>query len=93
MCWRPASGCVPCSPTWSRLDHVATSPSGRHRGGPCRSGRCSSERCTAGATGRVHGVEGVAVADASIMPRIPRADTDLPTVMVAERIAQNLMTP
>gem|GEM_PF-7068196 len=33
------------------------------------------------------------VADASILPRIPRADTDLPTVMVAERIAQNLMTP
>jgi choline dehydrogenase len=41
---------------------------------------------------RVHGLAGLVVADASIMPRIPRANTHLPTMMIAERIAQHLMT-
>jgi choline dehydrogenase len=37
--------------------------------------------------GRVHGMERLVVADASIMPEIPSANTNLPTIMVAERIA------
>ena len=36
---------------------------------------------------RVHGVEGLRVADASVMPRIPSANTHAPTVMIAERAA------
>ncbi len=39
------------------------------------------------AHGRVHGVGHLRVADASIMPTIPNANTHLPTIMVAERIA------
>jgi choline dehydrogenase len=35
--------------------------------------------------GRVHGVEGLLVADASIMPTIPRANTNLPTILIGER--------
>jgi choline dehydrogenase-like flavoprotein len=38
-------------------------------------------------TGRVHGLENLWVADASVMPDIPSANTHLPTLMVAERIA------
>ena len=38
-------------------------------------------------TGRVHGIEGVVVADASIFPTIPRANTNLPTMGAAEYIA------
>jgi len=38
----------------------------------------------------VHGVEGLHVADASIMPVIPSANTHLPTLMIAERIAELL---
>ena len=38
--------------------------------------------------GRVIGVDGVAVADASIMPTIPRANTNLSTVAIAERLAE-----
>ncbi len=40
--------------------------------------------------GRVHGVPGVVVADASLMPQIPRGNTNLPAVMVGERIARTL---
>ena len=36
---------------------------------------------------RVHGIEGLRVADASIMPLIPGGNTHAPTVMVAERAA------
>ena len=39
------------------------------------------------ARGRVLGLEGVVVADASIMPTIPRANTNLTVVAVAERLA------
>jgi len=38
-------------------------------------------------TCRVHGVEGLWVVDASVMPDIPSANTHIPTVMVAERVA------
>jgi len=36
---------------------------------------------------RVHGVTGLRVADASIMPRIPSANTHAPAVMIGERAA------
>jgi choline dehydrogenase-like flavoprotein len=39
------------------------------------------------AHGRVLGLEDVVVADASIMPTIPRANTNLTTAAIAERIA------
>jgi len=38
--------------------------------------------------GRVFGVEGLYVADASIMPTIPSSNIHLPTLMIAERIAE-----
>jgi choline dehydrogenase len=38
--------------------------------------------------GRVHGVEGLTIADASIMPDVPSGYTHLPTIMIAERIAE-----
>jgi choline dehydrogenase len=38
--------------------------------------------------GRVLGVEGLIVADASIMPTIPRANTNLTTVALAERLSE-----
>jgi 5-(hydroxymethyl)furfural/furfural oxidase len=36
---------------------------------------------------RVYGVAGLRVADASVMPRVPSANTNIPTVMIAERVA------
>jgi choline dehydrogenase len=40
--------------------------------------------------GRVFGLDGLVVADASIMPTIPRANTNLTTAAIAERIAETL---
>lgn len=35
----------------------------------------------------VHGVKGLRIADASIMPRIPASHTHAPVVMIAEKAA------
>jgi choline dehydrogenase len=41
--------------------------------------------------GRVHGCEGLSVADASIMPSIPRANTNLSTIALAERLSERML--
>jgi choline dehydrogenase len=58
-----------------------------HPVGTCRMGPAVDEGAVVDARARVHGVEGVFVVDASIMPTIPAANTNLPTLMLAERCA------
>jgi choline dehydrogenase len=53
-----------------------------HSGGTCRLGDVVDE------TGRVRGLENVFAADASIMPVIPRANTNLACSVVGARVAQ-----
>ena len=40
--------------------------------------------------GKVYGLDNLYVADASIMPVIPRANTNMPTLVIAEYIANRL---
>ncbi len=39
---------------------------------------------------RVHGVAGLRVADAAVMPTVPRGNTNAPTIAIAERAADLL---
>jgi choline dehydrogenase len=55
--------------------------------GTCRMGPVGDPDAVVDAAGRVHGVEAVSVIDASIMPTITAANTNLTTVMIAERCA------
>jgi choline dehydrogenase len=59
-----------------------------HPVGSCAMGTGPMAVCDA--DGRVHGLPGVVVADASLMPQITRANTNLPVVMIGERIARTL---
>ncbi len=58
-----------------------------HPGCSCRMGPVGDVRAVVDTTARVHGYTRLRVCDASIFPDLPRANTHLPTVMVAERIA------
>ena len=61
------------------------SPPGRHlRNGAGREAVVDAEL-------RVHGVEGLRIADASVMPTIPSANTNAATIMIGE-FASRLMT-
>ena len=40
--------------------------------------------------GKVRGTEGLYICDASLMPTIPCANTNLPTIMMAEKISDAL---
>jgi choline dehydrogenase-like flavoprotein len=55
-----------------------------HPAGTCAIGE------VADANGRVLGTEGLVIADASLMPKIPRSNTNLTTIAIAERIAETL---
>ncbi|MDR6955137.1 5-(hydroxymethyl)furfural/furfural oxidase [Ancylobacter sp. 3268] len=69
-------------------DFVRTNVGGTwHPSGTCRMGRADDPQAVTSPRGRVLGVEGLSVADASVMPSIPRANTNMPTIMIAERIA------
>lgn len=58
-----------------------------HPVGSCKMGVASDPDAVVDPRGRVHGVDNLFVADASIMPVIPRANTNIPALVVAERIA------
>jgi choline dehydrogenase len=58
-----------------------------HLAGTCRMGPDSEESAVVDAELRVHGVEGLRVADASIMPIVVNAPTHAACVMIGEKIA------
>ena len=60
---------------------------GQHLSGTCKMGPATDPMAVVDQYGRVHGTENIRVADASIMPDVIRANTNLTTIMIGERIA------
>ena len=58
----------------------------------CKMGSADDPMAVTDPAGRVHGVGGLRVVDASVMPTVPRANTNLPTIMIAEKIAAAILS-
>jgi choline dehydrogenase-like flavoprotein len=58
-----------------------------HAAGTCRMGRPDDPLAVVDPECRYLGVTGLRVVDASVMPSVPRANTHLSTVMIAEKVA------
>ncbi|MDE2167740.1 MAG: GMC family oxidoreductase N-terminal domain-containing protein [Alphaproteobacteria bacterium] len=58
-----------------------------HPVGTCAIGREDDPLAVVDSECRVYGIQNLRIVDASIMPRIPSANTNVPTIMLAERAA------
>ncbi len=61
-----------------------------HACGTCRMGRPDDKAAVVNSRGKVYGVEGLWVVDASVMPSVPCATTNLSTMMIAEKMADHI---
>lgn len=64
-----------------------------HASCTCRMGAPDDPYAVTDPDGRVYGVDGLRVCDTSIMPAVPRANTNIPTIMMAEKIADAIRRP
>lgn len=65
---------------------------GWHACGTCKMGKQSDRQAVVDPqSARVHGMDGLSVVDASVFPTIPRANTNLPVLMVAEKFADLIL--
>ena len=71
---------------------MANSGTSHHVSGTCKMGPAGDEMAVVDQHGRVHGLENIRVADASIMPDCIRANTNATTIMIAEKIADYIRT-
>ena len=62
-----------------------------HASCSCRMGAEDDPGAVTDPSGRVYGVSGLRVCDASIMPAVPCANTNFPTIMVGEKIAATVL--
>jgi 5-(hydroxymethyl)furfural/furfural oxidase len=72
----------------SDAELIAAAAPMAHPSGTCAIGPESNNMAVVDPHCRVYGVENLRVVDASVMPRVPSANTNLPTIMVAERAAE-----
>jgi choline dehydrogenase len=61
-----------------------------HVVGTCAMGPRPDDGAVVDASGRVHGTERLSVVDASIMPDVPSGFPHIPTVMIAEVLAERI---
>jgi len=65
---------------------------GWHACGTCRMGAADDRMAVVdAATGRVRGIASLSVCDASVFPTVPRANTNLPVIMTAEKLADRFL--
>ncbi len=64
-----------------------------HPSGTCRMGAARDPLAVTDGAGRVYGTDDLRVCDASLMPAIPCANTNAPTIMIAEKIAAAIRSP
>ena len=62
-----------------------------HAAGTCRMGSANDPSAVTDPTGRVHGVDGLRVCDASVMPELPACNTNVPVIMIAEKMADAIL--
>jgi 5-(hydroxymethyl)furfural/furfural oxidase len=62
-----------------------------HASCTCRMGADGDPMAVTDPQGRVRGVEGLRVVDASLFPIVPSANTNFPTLMTAEKIADQIL--
>jgi 5-(hydroxymethyl)furfural/furfural oxidase len=73
-------------------DHIRNNVAGTfHPVGTCRMGAADDRDAVTDPAGRVRGFEALRVIDASIMPTVPRGNTNIPTIMVAEKLADQML--
>ena len=58
-----------------------------HSSGTCKMGPNSDPLAVVDQRCRVHGIEGLRVVDASVMPDVVRSNTNATTIMIAERVS------
>ena len=66
---------------------LQTVTTARHISGTCKMGAASDPMAVVDQYCRVRGVEGLRVVDASVMPKVIRANTNATTIMIGERVA------
>jgi len=69
----------------------ATAMGIKHLSCTCRMGRADDPKAVTSTDGRVKGMAGLRVVDASIMPNLPRCNTNLTTLMIAEKISDTIL--
>jgi choline dehydrogenase-like flavoprotein len=67
---------------------LAASGASFHPSSTCAIGAADNPSAVVDPECRVYGVQGLRVADASVMPQIVSANTNMPTIMIAERVAE-----
>ena len=62
-----------------------------HLSGTAKMGAATNRDAVVDSKGRVHGIEGLRVVDASIMPMVTNGNTNSPTLMMAEKLSDAIL--
>ena len=62
-----------------------------HLSGTARMGSSNNREAVVDPQGRVHGLSGLRIVDASIMPAATNGNTNSPTIMIAEKLSDSIL--